>query len=167
MKFTTLSIHHASQLLDFELKNKEWFDSLIEPRAVGFYSEKGITEHINTLLKQMNTGVAYCGLLLKGNTIVARANIRDVTKNSASIGYRVAKDFTSQGVASYCLSQLLEIGQNKLYLKQVKAQVLENNPASKRVLEKFGFQIINTTPNFLTINNKWLSCTEYCFDYKK
>ena len=113
MVFEKLAKHHASQLLDFELENKQWFETLIEPRAKSFYSIKGVTEHIDLLINQMNEGTGYSGVLLQNNIIVARANIKDVSNNEAFVGYRVAEAFTSKGAASFCLSQLKNIAQNK------------------------------------------------------
>lgn len=165
MVFEKLSKHHTNQLLDFELKNKQWFESLIEPRAKSFYSLKGVTEHIDSLINQMNHDAAYSGVLLKNNTIIARANLKDISNNEAFVGYRVAEDFTSKGAASFCLSQLIDIAQSKLNVTQLKARVLENNPASMHVLKKFGFQAIDKNVNFITLNGKQLSCTEFCIKY--
>lgn len=165
MEFEALTKNHAIKLLNFELENKEWFESFIEARDRDFYSHAGVTKHIDSLTNQINFGTAFCGVLIKNNTIVARANLKNISNNTAYVGYRVGKSFTSQGIASYCLSHLIEIAQNKLNLNQLKAQVLDNNPASMRVLRKFGFQVISTTPNFLTINNQQLSCIEFGIKY--
>ena len=160
MELKTLSKNHVNKLLDFELKNKEWFESFIEPRPKDFYSHSGVTKHINYLLNQINSGNAFCGIVIKNNVIVARANLKNISGQKAYVGYRVGKEFTSKGVASYCLKQLIHIGKNKLNLKQLNAQVLNNNPASMHILHKFGFEAIGTTANFLKLNNKQLSCTE-------
>ena len=160
MEFKTLSKRHVNQLLDFELQNKRWFESFIEPREHEFYSNSGVAKHIDFLLNQMDEDKAYSGVLVKNNMIVARANLKDISGNCAYIGYRVAQDFTSQGLASYCLSQLIEIAQDKFNLQQLKAQVLDNNPASAHVLKKCGFQALGVTPNFLSLNGKQLNCTE-------
>lgn len=160
MEFEALSKNHVNKLLDFELKNKKWFESYIEPRSDDFYSHKGVIKHIDFLINQINSGNAFCGILLKHNVIVARANLKNISDQSAYVGYRVSKDFTSQGVASYCLERLIDIGNSKLNLKQLNAQVLNNNPASMHILHKFGFEAIGTIPNFLRLNNKQLSCTE-------
>lgn len=161
MELEKLATHHVNQLLDFELKNKQWFESLIEPRADDFYSIYGVTAHVDTLIQQMNAGTAFAALLIKNNRIVARANLKEISNDSAYIGYRVGKDFTGQGIASYCLSQLIKKAQNEIGLKRLKAQVLDNNPASARVLENFGFQAIATTPNFLTLNGQPFDCAEF------
>lgn len=161
MKFEILSSKHIDPLLEFELKNKLWFETFIEPRASNFYSKHGVTEHIDVLVEHMNAGTAFCAVLKQENEIVARANLRDISNNRAYIGYRVAEHFTSQGIASYCLSQLIEIAKNKLQLTTLRAQVLDNNPASKRVLKKYGFTFVGTIPKFLFLNNQHLDCKEF------
>jgi ribosomal-protein-alanine N-acetyltransferase len=165
MEFETLSEHHASKLLEFELKNRKWFEAYIEPRASSFYSKNGVEEHIDSLISEANAGTAFCGVLLKHEIIVARANLKNISNCSAYVGYRVGEDFTSQGVASYCLAQLIDIAKDKLNLKQLNAQVLNNNPASMHILRKFGFKAIGTTDNFLSFNGKKLSCTELVLKY--
>ncbi|MDC3191004.1 hypothetical protein NQU96_14790 [Pseudoalteromonas elyakovii] len=76
MELKTLSKNHVNKLLDFELKNKEWFESFIEPRPKDFYSHSGVTKHIDYLLNQINSGNAFCGIVIKNNVIVARANLK-------------------------------------------------------------------------------------------
>ena len=67
MVFEQLASHHGEQLLDFELKNQQWFETLIAPRAQSFYSNRGIAEHIESLINQMSliqrTVVFYCKII--------------------------------------------------------------------------------------------------------
>jgi len=161
MQFELLSKHHLQQLLNFELENRSWFESLIEPRDDDFYSEQGVCQHIDIELDKVNSGSSFCGLLIKGNEIVARANIRDICVNKAMVGYRVSKNYTSQGYASFCLASLINIARKEFGVKALEAKVLENNPASKHILLKHGFKITGNLPNFLTLNSKKLACIEF------
>jgi len=165
MKFETLAKHHAKKLLDFELENKSWFESLIEARESSFYTHKGVTNHIESLIKKMELGTGYSGVLLHNNLIVARANLKDITSSTATVGYRVAKKSTSKGFASYCLVQVLNIAQSRFGVQRVIAQVLENNPASMQVLQKHKFQTLGKAPNDVTFNNKKLCCTQLELKY--
>ena len=160
MKFEILSQQHAQQLFDFELDNKAWFESMIAPRGQAFYSKNGIYSHIEAQIKAMASGVSICGVLVKDDLIVARANLRDITAHKASVGYRVAQQFTSQGFASFCLSEIIAKAQ-ALGIRTLEANVLDNNPASKHVLEKQGFKSFSYEPCFLTLNNQPLGCTKY------
>ena len=161
MQFELLSKHHLKQLLNFELENRSWFESLIEPRDSAFYSEQGVREHIDAELDKVNSGSAFCSLLINDNEIVARANLRDICANKAFVGYRVSKNFTSQGYANFCLASLIKIAKREFGVKALEAKVLENNPASKHILLKHGFEIIGNLPNLLTLNSKQIACIEF------
>ena len=165
MQLELLSEHHLKQLFDFELENRSWFESLIEPRDNDFYSEQGVEQHIKAELDKVRSGSAFCGLLIKDNKIVARANLRDISSNKAYVGYRVSKRFISQGYASFCLASLVEIAQREFSVQSLEARVLENNPASKHVLLKQGFEVIGDAPDFISLNNKPLSCTTFRLKY--
>lgn len=165
MQLELLSKHHLQPLFDFELENRAWFESLIEPRDNNFYSEHGVEQHIAAELDKVISGTAFCGLLIKDNEIVARANLRDISANKAFVGYRVSKRFLSQGYASLCLASLIEIAKKEFGVQFLEAKVLANNPASKQVLLKQGFEIIGNVPNFITLNNKSLACTEFRLKY--
>jgi ribosomal-protein-alanine N-acetyltransferase len=161
MQFELLSKHHLMQLLSFELENRAWFESLIEPRGNAFYSVQGVSAHIDSEIEKVNSGSAFCGLLIKDNEIVARANLKDIEANKAFVGYRVSKNFISQGYASFCLASLIKIANTEFNIKTLEAKVLENNPASKHILLKHGFEIIGSLPNFLTLNSKQLTCLAF------
>ena len=165
MQLELLSKHHLKQLIDFELENRSWFESLIEPRDSGFYSKQGVVQHIDAELDKVSSGSAFCGLLIKDNEIIARGNLRYLCVNNASVGYRVSKRFISQGYASFCLASLVEIAKSEFSVQFLEAKVLENNPASKHLLLKQGFEIIGNIPNFITLNNKSLACTEFRLKY--
>jgi len=165
MQLELLSKDHLEKLLAFELENRSWFESLIEPRGHDFYSAKGVGKHIDAELNKVNSGTAFCGLLIKNNEIVARANLRDISTNKAVVGYRVSKRFLSQGYASFCLASLIDIAKRKFCIRSLEAKVLENNPASKHVLLKQGFEPIGNVPNFIVLNNKQLACTEFRLKY--
>jgi len=161
MQLELLSKDHLERLLAFELENRSWFESLIEPRGNDFYSAQGVGRHIDAELDKENSGTTFCGLLIKNNEIVARANLRDISTNKAIVGYRVSKRFLSQGYASFCLASLIDIAKRKFHIQTLEAKVLENNPASKHVLLKQGFEPIGNIPNFIILNNKQLACTAF------
>lgn len=161
MKFETLNSSHSKQLLDFELENKTWFESFIAPRDADFYSNVGVSKHIAALEATMRAKHGYSAVLIQNDAIVARANLKDVTDDTAYIGYRVAKNMTSQGIASLCVAQLIKVAAQQYNLTTLRAQVLNNNPASERVLQKFAFRAVSTQPDFLRLNGQSLACTEF------
>ncbi len=158
VKIEALSKNHSDQLFMFEIQNRLWFESLIEPRDSEFYTKQGFDRHINEEINKANSGTTFSGVLVKSNRIVARANLREIADNSASVGYRVSKEYTSQGCASFCLSSLIKIARRDFPVDFLEAKVLDNNPASKHILLKHGFKAIETIPSAVILNGRSLDC---------
>jgi len=161
--FETLSDKHLHLLFQFELDNRQWFESLISPREDYFYTTAGIKMHIFDSVINMQLGTHYSGVLIQNDRIVARGNLKDISvkKQNASVGYRVAEQNTGNGYASYCLTELLRIANDVYSLKELEALVLDNNPASKEVLQKRGFNAEYYQVNFMELNKIKLGCTTF------
>lgn len=160
MKFESLSINHLRPLLEFEVDNRVWFESMIAPRPSSFYCVSGVVQHIEDMLLGMSSNTLFSGVLMDGRRVVARGNLKDISEQVAYVGYRVAQDFLSQGLASRCLTELT-IKAKQLGIHTLKAQVLANNPASARVLMKQGFEILETIDDFYQHSGQMHNCTVY------
>ncbi|QSX31174.1 GNAT family N-acetyltransferase [Shewanella cyperi] len=163
MTFELLSPKHACALLRFELENRDYFETLIAPRPVGFLSEQGIARHIDAQLSAHELKRARSLVLLDGQSIIARANLKELDdkRHSGELGYRVAAAHTGKGVASLCVAELARLAAGPLGLKQLYAYVLENNPASSRVLLKHNFSELAFIPDFSSLMGKRLGCYHY------
>ncbi len=163
MIFETLSDKHVDLLFQFELENKEWFESLIPPREDYFYTRSGIKMHILDSVINMNLATHYSGVLIQNDRIVARGNLKDICakKENASVGYRVAEHSIGKGYASYCLDKLIRIAVRSYSVNALEALVLDNNPASKAVLQKLGFNAISHQSNFIELNGVNQGCTTF------
>lgn len=60
------------------------------------------------------------------------------SETRAEIGYAINHDFWNQGYGTQALKLMLELAKKKQY-KGIDAKVLDNNTASKMILEKNGF----------------------------
>lgn len=163
MIFETLSDKHLNRLFQFELENREWFESMVSPRDDFFYSYSGVKRHILDSMNNMQLGTHYSGVLILNDQIVARGNLKDicVENNNGSVGYRVGKSSTGKGYATYCLAELVKIAANLYSINELEAQVLDNNPASKVVLQKLGFNVESHQENFISLNSVTLGCTTF------
>lgn len=63
----------------------------------------------------------------------------DMERISAEVGYWLGEDHWGKGIASSALKGITEYGFNELELEGIFATPLEDNIASRRVLEKNGF----------------------------
>lgn len=132
----------ANALLAFEIDNRAWFESQIDPRAAAFYSLQGVADHIQGCLADLAIGVWHPFVIedLSGH-IVGRANLKsiDLSKRSAEVGYRIAQSACGQGLATRALSHLIDEAQTRWQLTQLVAYVYEANVGSRKVLERCGF----------------------------
>ncbi|MBB6521416.1 GNAT family N-acetyltransferase [Pseudoteredinibacter isoporae] len=153
-----LAINHLQALLQFELENRAWFESLIEPRGDDFYTLDGVAAHIGEWVEKVHQGRAYSVLLFDEDVVVARGNLKGISDGSAEVGYRVAQQQGSKGLASLCLSHLISEARNTFKLRELQARVLDNNPASFRVLQKQGFEKFECLPESINIQGQDWNC---------
>lgn len=89
-----------------------------------------------------NRGRGMAFVLVRDSEIIARANLKDICRDSqtAEAGYRVAKDSTGQGVGTRCVGRFIQEAMSLKFLSKIRGYVLDNNPGSARILQKHGFQ---------------------------
>lgn len=153
MEFELLSPRHTERLLSFETANRAWFESLIAPRASDFYSVSGVRDHIDQQVEFMAESDCRSFVLVRQSRIIARANLKNVSPKtrSAEVGYRVGQEFTGSGIGTLCVSHLIRDANRLPSIATLFGCVLDNNPASKRILEKHGFRGESYQPNFFEI----------------
>lgn len=129
-------------LLAFEMHNREWFESQIDPRDPAFYSVQGVTEHIENYLSDFARSAWHSFVIEDANgRIVGRANLKSIhlETRSAEVGYRVDHEYCGQGIATLALKHLIQAAQNRWALTQLVAYVFKKNAGSRKVLERCGF----------------------------
>ncbi|MEH2004409.1 GNAT family N-acetyltransferase [Nostoc sp.] len=99
--------------------------ALIERRAKRFERGDGIRWGIAR--KQDNVLIGSCGFTWNPQ------------EHAAEVGYELASTFWRQGIMSEAVSTILQFGFKKMGLRFVVAQVMLDNIASKKLLEKLGF----------------------------
>jgi ribosomal-protein-alanine N-acetyltransferase len=92
------------------------------------------------------------GPLLGGATLT---NVRRGVAQSASLGYWVGEPFARRGYMSAALAALLPFAHTALRLRRVEAACLPHNAASKRLLEKLGFEHEGYAREYLCIAGRW------------
>jgi [ribosomal protein S5]-alanine N-acetyltransferase len=65
----------------------------------------------------------------------------DIERISAEVGYWLGENYWGSGITSSALKGILKYGFEELKLERIFAKPLENNLASRRVLEKNGFNL--------------------------
>lgn len=153
----------TASMLAFELKNKDFFSALIAPRPDDVFSEAGMSEYVRELLFEHQLGKAHPCVIMDASGMIGRANLWQIDRQSCSayVGYRVAEHRQGEGIATQALRHLIQCADHQLGLNTLKANVLDNNPASARVLEKQGFTVSGRTEQFLELNGQSLGCQHF------
>ena len=98
---------------------------VIERRAKRF--ERGDAIRWGIARKQDNVLIGSCGFTWNRQ------------EHTAEVGYELASTFWRQGIMTEALHTILQFGFKKMGLRFVVAQVMLDNIASKKLLEKLGF----------------------------
>lgn len=162
----TLQDGDASELFQFEVENRDWFERYIFPRGDAFYSKAGLADHISECLAAHAEGRMHpCLILDDADKIIGRANLKDIDmrEGTTEIGYRIALAHVGRGVATRALRDLMRLAYEQWQLKKLFALVSAANPASGRVLEKAGFVQRGLHPKQSEINGQMLD--RYCYEH--
>ncbi len=76
-------------------------------------------------------------------------------QQSAVVGYQVDERATRQGLATEMLRAAVDFAFREVKLHRLEAFILPTNEASRRTIEKMGFQCEGTARKFLKINGYW------------
>ena len=92
------------------------------------------------------------GVLLGGATL---SNIRRGVAQTCALGYWMGAPFAGQGYMSDAVRSLLPFAFSDLGLHRVEAACLPHNDASRRLLERLGFQLEGFARRYLRIAGEW------------
>jgi ribosomal-protein-alanine N-acetyltransferase len=86
---------------------------------------------------------------------VTLSNVRRGVAQTASLGYWVGAPHARQGYMSEALLAVLDFAFEQLGLHRMEAACLEQNEASRRLLEKSGFHQVGYARQYLKIDGRW------------
>lgn len=71
------------------------------------------------------------------------------------LGYSIDQQFRNCGIMTKNLQKVMRVAFKELGLHRLEANIMPHNAASRRVLEKCGFQKIGYSPKYLQIQGVW------------
>jgi ribosomal-protein-alanine N-acetyltransferase len=153
---TLADIH---ELLDFELKNRQFFEANINARPSSYYSVEGVAQAIEASLDDAARDRSY-QFLVRADTgeIVGRVNLNEVKRahfHSAVLGYRIAEAACGKGVAGDAVRRVLELSFGRLSLKRIEASARAENVGSVRVLTRNGFVQFGHSRRSFELGGTW------------
>lgn len=157
MMIRQLQPDDAAALLAFELDNRDWFEQHVAARTPAFYTLHGVATHIQEYLAARDQGTLLpCVLVDDDGAIVGRANLRHIDRmaRTAEVGYRIARDAGRRGLGSLALAHLLAAARTQYGLAALHAWVSDDNPGSKKIVEKQGFVRLDATPEMALVRGR-------------
>ena len=129
---------HASEVLAFELANRQYFAAFISDRGDAFFDE--FSEQYDRLLAEREIRRhAYYVLVDDDGSVLGRFNLVDIEDDTAEVGYRVAERVAGRGVATAGVRELCRLAASEHGVRKLRARTTHENVASQRVLAKAGF----------------------------
>ncbi|KAA0965982.1 GNAT family N-acetyltransferase [Sporosarcina sp. ANT_H38] len=158
-----LQVTDAEALYKFELENRSFFEEMVPTRGDDYYNPEIFNKRHEALLEEQVQGGSYF-YLIKDNdsSILGRINLVDIDESHkiGYLGYRVGQANTGKGIAYIALKILIETVIDE-DIKQIIAKTTTNNIASQRVLEKNGFERIDTSSEEFEMNGQKMSFVNY------
>jgi len=106
------------------------------------YQEHDAQEFVERALKEMEAERGWHWAIIVEELCGVISLYDIVGDGTAQLGYWVAKGHSGKGIASEALRQVLKMREVRRKIRAISTRVLEDNIASIKVLEKYGF-IVN------------------------
>lgn len=146
----------AVNLLQFELENRIFFEEIVPSRGDDYYTPEIFNKNLKALLDEQIQGISQFYLIKnRKQNVIGRINLVDFDEYQrvCHLGYRIGQEHTRKGIASKALALLLE-SVTDTTIRVIKAKTTTNNIASQKVLEKNGFEKVETGDEQIEINNQ-------------
>ncbi len=86
---------------------------------------------------------------------ITLSNIRRGVAETGTLGYWIGQRFAGQGLGTAAVRAMVGYAFDELKLHRVEAACVPDNAASRRVLEKTGFELEGQARAYLKINGAW------------
>ena len=155
-----LVLADIEECLDFQLRNRTFFEAFAMERPNDFYTIEGQQALIKRKIDAAkNDTDYYFGIFLQSTgALIGSIQLFQVIRGSlqsAFIGYFLDKDHNGKGYTTEAVKLLLKFGFEELKLHRIEAGVMPHNMGSLRVLDKAGFQKEGIARKNVRINGKW------------
>lgn len=161
LRLEPLAIHHASALLDYEVRNCEHLRPWEPARDDSYYSLEAIRYQIEraAAAAAQQQSVRFAAFENDDDDrIVALLNLWDIRRSvfhCAGFGYSVDREREGRGYATEAARAVIDFAFGTLNLHRIETSYQPHNVASGRVLRKLGFVVEGYSRDRLFINGAW------------
>ena len=154
---TLLKIRQATEadlrnILLFEFRNRGWFSQYLPSQVLRQQTELYFKRLLRSKIKHFQYLV-----YLPNDVLIGRFNGQLLDNKSVEVSYRIAKNFTNQGIAKHVLKHVLIVWAS-MGITEVYAQVADHNKASIKVLLSCGFEVNEIQKNAINLDPEIHDC---------
>lgn len=152
------------ELLAFELRNRRFFETWVNPRPPSYYSPDGVSKALRAAQLDAEQDRGYQYLVRERNLLVGRINLTQILRlgyQSASLGYRIGENHNGRGIAQAAVKLALAEAFGRLGLWRIEATCRPENPASRRVLEASGFRQFGHARRCFQLGDQWFDLLHF------
>jgi [ribosomal protein S5]-alanine N-acetyltransferase len=155
-----LGLDDIEECLDFQVRNRTFFEAFAMERPSDFYTVEGQQTLIKRKIEAaQNDTDYYFGIFLQTTgALIGTMQLFQVLRGSlqsAYIGYFLDKEHNGKGYTTEAVKLLVKFGFEELKLHRIEAGVMPHNIGSLRVLDKAGFEKEGIARKNVRINGKW------------
>jgi len=127
-------------------------------RGESFFTEATQRVRLAELAERRRAGAGDAWVILDDGEpagVISLSNVVRGPLQSANLGYWVAATANGRGLATKAVGQVIQVAFGEIGLHRLEAGTLVDNLASRRVLEKNGFEEIGIARGYLHIGGEW------------
>ncbi|UBH07448.1 ribosomal protein S5 alanine N-acetyltransferase [Leucobacter sp. Psy1] len=128
-------------------------------RADAYFTAPGQQAEIRALLEQHERGEVVPFVMLNDEErVVGRVTLNGIVRGpfqSCSVGYWLTRASRGRGLATFAVAAAVDHAFTEIGLHRVQAEVMPDNTASRRVLERNRFSEYGYAPRYLQIAGSW------------
>ncbi|AOT71495.1 GNAT family N-acetyltransferase [Geosporobacter ferrireducens] len=153
----------APRVLDFFIRNKEFFRQWESAREDIFYSLDFQKEQLTNELKKIDEGSLFKVWIFEKadqdfKTVIGSVSLSEIIRGcfqSCFLGYRMDEQKNNRGYTTEAVKAIIHYAFNTLKLHRIEANIMPENTASIKVVEKLGFINEGLAAKYLNINGRW------------
>jgi ribosomal-protein-alanine N-acetyltransferase len=163
-----LNRSHADEVLEFLIRNRDFLAPWETIRDEEYFTREAQQEILTQSTQSRHQGLLLplwiyvknpgAKELSSNAPIIGNINFSNIIRGpflSCFLGYKLDKDYQSQGFMTEALETAISYVFSELKLHRIEANVMPRNAASIRVLEKLSFHREGLALDYLNINGQW------------
>ena len=166
------NVERAKAVLDFYLRNREHLAPFEPDKLDGFFTERYHKTSLEFEMRKTLEGAeARYYVYEKDNPdyIVGVVNLCHIVRgsfNSASIGYKLDRQYTGRGYALEAVSRVLQSAYEDMHLHRVECRVVPYNAPSIRLLNRLNFTEEGLERKTVKIGGVWQDTLRYAIIFE-